>query len=83
MRKKSATILICMALFAVNICNSQNSNNNNKTVETMENKTKEPVLGLGNPITANFIGDAWLKMLSTQPEYDCNIYNVTFAPRNP
>ena len=82
MKKNSVIILICMALFAVNVCNSKNNNGNNQTVETMEDKTqvKEPVLGLGNPITANFSGDAWLKMLSTQPEYDCNIYNVTFAP---
>lgn len=82
MKKNSVIILICMVLFAVNVCNSKNNNGNNQTVETMEDKTqvKEPVLGLGNPITANFSGDAWLKMLSTQPEYDCNIYNVTFAP---
>ena len=82
MKNNSVIILICMALFAVNVCNSKNNNGNNQTVEIMEDKTqvKEPVLGLGNPITANFSGDAWLKMLSTQPEYDCNIYNVTFAP---
>ena len=54
-----------MALFAVNVCNSKNNNGNNQTVEIMEDKTqvKEPVLGLGNLITANFSGDAWLKML--------------------
>ena len=82
MKNNSVIILICMALFAVNVCNSKNNNGNNQTVEIMEDKTqvKEPVLGLGNLITANFSGDAWLKMLSTQPEYDCNIYNVTFAP---
>lgn len=42
--------------------------------------TKEPVLGLGEPISDNFTGEAWLRMLSAQPEYDCSIYNVTFAP---
>lgn len=44
------------------------------------NESKEPVMGLGEPISANFTGEAWLKMLSAQPEYDCSIYNVTFAP---
>lgn len=52
---------------------------NNKKTETME-QIKEPVLGLGEPISDNFSGEAWLRMLSAQPEYDCSIYNVTFAP---
>lgn len=43
--------------------------------------TKEPVLGLGNPVQNNyFSGDAWLNMLSAKEEYDVNVYNVTFAP---
>lgn len=80
MRKKPAILMICMVLLAMSSCNS--NNNNNQKVETMENtkQEKEPVMGLGDPISANFIGDAWLKMISAQPEYDCNIYNVTFAP---
>lgn len=58
------------------------SNNSNQSDKTMENpkEVKEPVLGLGEPISANFTGAAWLKMLSAQPEFDCNVYNVTFAP---
>ena len=49
MKNNSVIILICMALFAVNVCNSKNNNGNNQTVEIMEDKTqvKEPVLGLG------------------------------------
>lgn len=53
---------------------------NNKIEKNMEEK-KEPVLGLGEIVTENFTGEAWLHMLSTQSEiYDCTIYNVTFAP---
>lgn len=33
MKKNSVIILICMALFAVNVCNSKNNNGNNQTVE--------------------------------------------------
>ena len=48
---------------------------------TMENKANEPVMGLGNKIEGdNFTGDAWLKYLSAEDNYDCNVYNVTFAP---
>lgn len=52
---------------------------NNQKSETME-KNNEPVLGLGEPISDNFTGEAWLRMLSAQPGYDCSVYNVTFAP---
>lgn len=53
---------------------------NNQTDRNMKKKT-EPVLGLGEVVTENFTGEAWLHMLSAQPEtYDCTIYNVTFAP---
>lgn len=45
----------------------------------MEN-IQEPVLGLGKAISEHFTGKAWLNMLSSQAGYDCNIYNVTFAP---
>lgn len=44
-------------------------------------ENKEPLLGLGEVVTDNFTGKAWLRMLSTDPhKYDCMIYNVTFAP---
>lgn len=43
-------------------------------------KQNEPVLGLGEPVSDNFTGEAWLRMLSTEAESDCSIYNVTFAP---
>lgn len=53
---------------------------NNQTDRNMRDQT-EPVLGLGEVVTENFTGDAWLRMLSAQSEtYDCTIYNVTFAP---
>lgn len=53
---------------------------NNQADTSMKDKT-EPILGLGEVVTDNFTGEAWLCMLSTQPEtYDCTIYNVTFAP---
>lgn len=78
---KSVLMMICIAAACLSSCSNSNSNNNNQTSVTMEDNTvKEPVMGLGDPVAANFIGDAWLKMLSTQPEYDCNVYNVTFAP---
>lgn len=82
MRKNTAIITFCIVLLAISSCNSSQKENNNQTVEIMEDKmqTEEPVMGLGDPITANFSGEAWLKMLSTQLEYDCNVYNVTFAP---
>lgn len=53
---------------------------NHQTDRNMKEKT-EPVLGLGEVVTENFTGKAWLRMLSAQPETsDCTIYNVTFAP---
>lgn len=53
---------------------------NHQTNNRMNQKT-EPILGLGQVVTENFIGKAWLRMLSAQPEtYDCTVYNVTFAP---
>lgn len=53
---------------------------NNQTDRNMKEKT-EPILGLGEAVTVNFTGEAWLRMLSAQSDvYDCSIYNVTFAP---
>ncbi len=44
-------------------------------------ETNEPIMGLGNPIEGkNFTGEAWLKTLSAEPGFDCQVYNVTFAP---
>lgn len=62
--------VICMAISGC--CdNKQNS--------TMKDNN-QPVLGLGEPVADNFTGEAWLRMLSAQPDvYDCTIYNVTFA----
>lgn len=80
MKKSIGIIVTCMTLICMTSCN--NSGNNNQIEKTMENskEEKEPVLGLGESITTNFIGEAWLNMLSAQPEFDCNVYNVTFAP---
>ncbi len=70
---------LCITLLALCItaCGS-----NNQTIEkTMENSINEPVMGLGNKIEGNnFTGDAWLNMLSAESNYDCQVYNVTFAP---
>ena len=47
----------------------------------MENEESAPVMGLGEKIKGiHFSGDAWLKMLSAESDYDCQVYNVTFAP---
>ena len=35
---------------------------------------------MGESISANFTGEAWLQPLSSGAEYDCSLYNVTFAP---
>lgn len=59
-------------LMGITACNPQ-------TDQNMKEHT-EPVLGLGTPVTGNFTGDAWLNMLSAESAYDCNVYNVTFAP---
>ena len=69
---KKVFILSAVILLVMTACNHQKT-------EIMEKK-KEPVLGLGELISDNFTGEAWLRMLSAQPEYDCSIYNVTFAP---
>lgn len=53
---------------------------NNQIDKNMKEQT-EPVIGLGEVVTENFTGKAWLRMLSSRSEiYDCTIYNVTFAP---
>lgn len=85
MKKSVFAFFVLMVVTGIiSSCNQKNSTNN-QTTKMMENTTinqqKEPVMGLGDLVSTNFTGEAWLKMLSVQPEYDCNIYNVTFAPR--
>lgn len=79
---KKLTFILMFWIITAGILSSCH-HKNNQTTEVMENTStqhSEPIMGLGEPVKDNFTGDAWLKMLSTQPEYDCNIYNVTFAP---
>lgn len=81
MKKEIIIRMACIIILTMSSCN-YNNKSNHKTTEMMENSTqsKEPVMGLGNLVTANFVGEAWLQMLSSQSEYDCSVYNVTFAP---
>ena len=65
-------ILLVVCLLMAVACNSKTS--------TAMQTTTEPVFGLGAPVSDNFTGEAWLRMLSTESGYDCQIYNVTFAP---
>lgn len=54
--------------------------NNNQSEKAVKDNKKN-ILGLGSVVTDNFTGKAWLNMLSTDVDnYDCMIYNVTFAP---
>ena len=65
-------ILLATCLLMTVACNSKTS--------TAMQTTTEPVFGLGVPVSDNFTGEAWLRTLSAEPGYDCQIYNVTFAP---
>ena len=65
-------ILLAACLLMTVVCNSKTS--------TAMQTTTEPVFGLGVPVSDNFTGEAWLRTLSAEPGYDCQIYNVTFAP---
>lgn len=65
-------ILLAACLLMTVACNSKTS--------TAMQTTTEPVFGLGVPVSDNFTGEAWLRTLSAEPGYDCQIYNVTFAP---
>lgn len=59
------------------LCSCSNNNQSDKAMKD----NKNPILGLGSVVTDNFTGKAWLNMLSTDVDnYDCMIYNVTFAP---
>lgn len=81
MKKTISTFMACLTAISM-WSGCQAGRNENQKQKDMEMKTldQEPVLGLGDPVSANFTGEAWLKMLSTVPGYDCNVYNVTFAP---
>ena len=65
-------ILLAACLLMTVACNSKTS--------TAMQTTTEPAFGLGVPVSDNFTGAAWLRTLSAEPGYDCQIYNVTFAP---
>lgn len=81
-------VLMAFCMIAVSImcisCNTSEKNSNSKTENSKMKKevtvNNEPLLGLGESISANFTGEAWLQPLSSVSEYDCNLYNVTFAP---
>ena len=74
--KKSKILSIALLAILFTACS-----NNNQTTETMKSESNEPVMGLGNKIEGvNFTGDAWLNTLSAESNYDCQVYNVTFAP---
>ncbi|WP_289193617.1 cupin domain-containing protein [Bacteroides acidifaciens] len=65
-------------------CNNQSKNDKHGNVtqefSVPSDSLKEPVMGLGNLMTEHFTGKAWNQPLTSQPEYDCAVYNVTFAP---
>lgn len=49
----------------------------------MENSNKieeKLIFETGDKVQSYFTGDAFVKMLVTNPDYDCMIYNVTFEP---
>lgn len=82
MKNRILTLTVCVATVSM-LCGCSGNRNKNQNQVNMETKTvnQEPVLGLGDPVSSeHFTGEAWLNMLSTVPEYDCNVYNVTFAP---
>ncbi len=76
------TAALLMILVAVSCTQKENNSTNDQNATTMEKTTisNEPILGLGKTVSDNFTGEAWLNMLSTVPENDCFVYNVTFAP---
>lgn len=81
MKMKLPAVVACLAAACMLYsCNGTQTDDQNQKNMNTTTANKEPVLGLGEPVTANFTGEAWLKMLSAVPEYDCNVYNVTFAP---
>lgn len=85
MRTKVAMIA-CMFVVSMILssCNHSKQSSNSKMEDNkMKNEvvtSNEPLFGLGESISANFTGEAWLQPLSSVDEYDCSLYNVTFAP---
>lgn len=71
--KTTRMIAVCIAALLFTSCND-----NSNITNDMEKDTT--IFGFGDAVTANFTGQAWLQMLSTVESYDCNVYNVTFAP---
>ncbi|MFQ8807053.1 MAG: hypothetical protein ACLR8Y_20870 [Alistipes indistinctus] len=65
-------ILLAACLLMTVACNSKTS--------TAMQTTTESVFGLGVPVSDNFTGEAWLRTLSAEPGYDCQIYNRHFRP---
>lgn len=51
-----------------------------KNLSAPGSNNSEPILGRGGSVSDNFTGQAWLNMLSADTDYDCSVYNVTFAP---
>lgn len=66
-------IAVCITVFLLTSCNDNSYKTNDMEKDTT-------IFGFGDAATANFTGDAWVKMLSSVENYDCNVYNVTFAP---
>jgi quercetin dioxygenase-like cupin family protein len=49
-------------------------------MNNLDNKKENLIFETGDKMQNYFTGDAYVKMLMTNPEYDCMIYNVTFEP---
>ena len=49
--------------------------------EIEEGKIFPKGIKVEGPMKKVFAGDAWLSMLVTEPEFNCPVYNVTFAPK--
>lgn len=66
--KKILVVIVC--IFTIML-------NTNK----MEAKTMEKLIfETGDKAPKYFTGNAYVKMLVTNPDYDCMVYNVTFEP---
>ncbi|MCD8251411.1 MAG: cupin domain-containing protein [Phocaeicola dorei] len=70
---------VILAIAGLAGCNNQSKTNNQKIMK-QETSVQAPVMGLGNLMTEHFTGEAWNQPLTSQPGYDCAVYNVTFAP---
>lgn len=80
MKQIHSVTIGCLSMMAVLAgCDNSKTNNGSEPVQ-QEKLAQEPVMGLGKPIAEHFTGTAWLQPLTSQPGYDCSVYNVTFAP---